>query len=266
MTDQVDQATLRSILEHGELEITGRLVAASNGTFYAESELDGVRVSCVYKPVRGERPLWDFPDGTLAGREVAAYLVSEAAGWTVAPPTVLRDGPLGPGMAQQWIDVTDEEPVDIVPVGEIADGWLRVLDAYDERDRPVSLVHEDTERLRRMAIFDIVINNADRKGGHVLPDRSGGLYGCDHGVSLHTEHKLRTVLWGWAGEPVTPEECDTLSRLRGRLADGDLRTRLCAHITAVECDQAIARIDGLLERGTLPYPARRGPSIPWPAF
>ncbi|MDN5851619.1 MAG: SCO1664 family protein [Actinomycetia bacterium] len=266
MTDELAQESLRSVLEHGELDLTGRLVAASNGTFYGEIELDGVSVGCVYKPVRGERALWDFPDGTLAGREVAAYLISEAAGWTVVPPTVMRDGPFGPGMAQLWIDISDEEPVNIVPVGEIPGGWLRVLDAYDERDREVSLIHEDTVRLRRMALFDIVINNADRKGGHVLPDGSGGLYGCDHGVSLHAEHKLRTVLWGWAGDVVNAEECDALSRLRDRLTGDDLRTELLGHITVVEYDEVIARIDRLLARGTLPHPSRRGPSIPWPAF
>ncbi len=266
MTDELAQDTLRSVLEHGELDITGRLVAASNGTFYGEAELDGVRVGCVYKPVRGERPLWDFPDGTLAGREVAAYLISEAAGWTLVPPTVMRDGPFGSGMAQLWIDVSDEAPVDIVPVGEVPDGWLRVLDAYDERDREVSLIHEDTARLRRMALFDIVINNADRKGGHVLPDGTGGLYGCDHGVSLHAEHKLRTVLWGWAGDPVGVDECESLSRLRDRLAGPELREAVLAHITRVEYDEVIARIDRLLARGTFPYPSHGGPAIPWPAF
>ena len=266
MTDQASQDVLRDVIEHGELDLTGRLVAASNGTFYGEVELDGVRAGCVYKPVRGERPLWDFPDGTLAGREVAAYLISEAAGWTVVPPTVMRDGPFGPGMAQLWIEVSDEEPVDIVPSGDVPDGWLHVLDAYDERDRAVSLIHEDTTRLRRMAIFDIVINNADRKGGHVLPDGSGGLYGCDHGVSLHAEPKLRTVLWGWAGDPVIPEERESLGQLRERLVADDLRTELCTHLTTPEYDQLLARIDRLLHRGTLPYPSRRGPSIPWPAF
>jgi len=266
VTDELAQDSLRSVLEHGELDITGRLVAASNATFYGELELDGVRVGCVYKPVRGERPLWDFPDGTLAGREVAAYLISEAAGWTVVPATVMRDGPFGPGMAQLWIDVSDEEPVDIVPAGDIPDGWLRVLDAYDERDRAVSLIHEDTTRLRRMALFDIVVNNADRKGGHILPDGSGGLYGCDHGVSLHHEHKLRTVLWGWAGETVADEERDALCSLREKLATRDLRAELLGHITAVEYEQISVRIDRLLARGTLPYPSRGGPSIPWPAF
>ena len=254
------------MLRHGEMEVTGRLVNASNATFLADIEHDRVRLSCVYKPVRGERPLWDFPDGTLAGREVAAYLVSEAAGWAVVPPTVLRDGPFGEGMAQLWIDVSDEEPVDVVPEGQVPQGWLHVLDAYDQEDRAVALIHEDTERLRRMAIFDIVINNADRKGGHVLPDGDGHVYGCDHGVSLHAEHKLRTVLWGWAGDAVTEQERTSLEALRERLCEHELRASLSELITPLEYDQIGARVDRLLARATMPYPSMRGPSIPWPAF
>lgn len=266
MTEQRSQETVRAVLERGDLEVTGRLIQASNGTFYAQAHLAGTDVTCVYKPIRGERPLWDFVDGTLADREVAAYLISEAAGWAVVPPTVMRDGPFGRGMAQLWVDTTDESPVDVVPEGEVPDDWLHVLDAYDQHDRPVSLIHEDTTRLRRMALFDVVVNNADRKGGHVLPDPTGGLYGCDHGVSLHAEHKLRTVLWGWAGEPLNEDEVTALESLRAAVSEGELCSRLHAHLTPVEYDALIGRIDGLLSRPRLPYPSRRGPSIPWPAF
>ena len=140
--------------------------------------------------------------GTLADREVAAYLVSEALGWDVVPPTWLRDGPHGPGMVQLWREPDpDQEAVTLVAEGEVPPGWQHVFDGIDGRDLPVSLVHEDSEALRRMAVFDIVINNADRKGGHVLEMTDGHRYGVDHGVSFHVEHKLRTVLWGWLGEP-----------------------------------------------------------------
>ena len=157
--------------------------------------------SCVYKPVAGERPLWDFPDGTLAGREVAAYVVSEALGWDVVPPTVLRgDAPAGIGMVQAW-----REPDAGAGPGRpgarparCPEGYLHVLDAYDGDDRPVSLVHEDTDALRRMAVFDVVVNNADRKGGHVLAMTDGHRFGVDHGLCFHVDDKLRTVLWGWA--------------------------------------------------------------------
>jgi len=156
----------------GELTLHGRVLPASNATFVGE--VDGVRV--VYKPIAGERPLWDFPDGTLAAREVAAYAVSEALGWDVVPPTVLREGPHGPGMVQLWRDeVPDASPVDIVGEGEVPPGYRHVFDGLDAHDRSVSLVHEDSGPLRRMALFDVVVNNADRKGGHVLPMPDGHL-------------------------------------------------------------------------------------------
>ena len=168
------------LLAEGELSVEGRLVDASNATFYCAVELDGIAAACVYKPRAGERPLWDFPDGTLARREVAAYAVSEATGWVIVPPTVMRDGPFGVGMLQLWIDVDDS--VDLV-----------------------ALARSDDPRLRRMAVFDAVVNNADRKGGHLLPTVDGQLYGVDHGVTFSVEDKLRTLLWQWRGRPLTDE-------------------------------------------------------------
>jgi hypothetical protein len=167
---------------------------ASNHTFACEV-VDGVtRIQAVYKPVSGERPLWDFTDGTLAFREYAAWVVSDALGWDVVPPTVLRNGPAGSGMVQLWCEPDGGvDPVDIVPEDAVPDGYLHVLDAVDDRDRPVALVHEDTRPLRRMAIFDVVVNNTDRKGGHVLAMADGHRFGVDHGVCFHTDDKLRTV-------------------------------------------------------------------------
>ncbi len=150
----------------------------------------------MYKPVRGERPLWDFPDGTLAGRELAAYLVSEATGWDLVPPTVLRDGPFGPGMCQLWVEVDDS--VDLVALS---------------RSR-----HDD---LRRMAVLDSVINNADRKGGHLLPRPDGRVQGVDHGICFAVEDKLRTLLWQWRGRRLDDEALEVLTRLRLAL-DGPL--------------------------------------------
>ena len=184
-------------LRDGDLVLHGRVMPASNATFVGE--VCGTTV--VYKPVAGERPLWDFPDGTLADRERGAYLVSEAFGWDVVPLTFLRDGPHGLGMVQLWQEPAEgEEAVTIVRSLRERPGWLHVFDGVDERDHDVALVHEDSTALRRMAVFDAVVNNADRKGGHVLPMAGGHRYGVDHGVSFHTDPKLRTVLWGWAGE------------------------------------------------------------------
>jgi uncharacterized repeat protein (TIGR03843 family) len=257
------------VLRHGDLEVTGRVLPASNVTLVATTVLDGRTVRCVYKPVSGERPLWDFPDGSLAGREVAAYLVSEELGWNVVPLTIERDGPLGPGMVQVWREpVEGEEPVDIVPEGEIPAGYLHVLDAADGDGRPVSLVHENTPALRRMAVFDTVVNNADRKGGHVLPMADGHRYGVDHGVCFHADPKLRTVLWGWATLPLTDEERLALSGLMARAEDPGSRLRrdLEARLDHAEVTALVARCARLLEHGRMPLPGGDWPPIPWPAF
>lgn len=246
----------------GELELHGRIMPASNATFLGE--IDGVKV--VYKPVAGERPLWDFPDGTLADREVAAYAVSEAMGWRVVPPTWLGEGPHGLGMLQVWQEVDPaQDAVTIVRAGEVPDGYLSVLDALDDRDREVSLVHEDTEALRRMALFDVVVNNADRKGGHVLEMSDGHRHGVDHGVTLHHEPKLRTVLWGWGGRPLTDDEVEVLERLRSQLS-GELGVLLAGHLTGPEVVALERRCARLLRIGCLPVSGGEWPSIPWPPF
>jgi uncharacterized repeat protein (TIGR03843 family) len=227
----------------------------------------------VYKPVAGERPLWDFPDGTLAGRELAAYLVSRALGWDIVPHTIIRDGPAGRGMLQLWVeqpgDTVDADApaldlVDLCPAGRVPAGYLSVLRAYDFTGDEVMLIHADEIALRRMAVFDILVNNADRKGGHILRGVDGGVYGVDHGLCLHAEDKLRTVLWGWSGRPVDDETLHGVTALAGALDDG-LADELCAHITAVEVDALRVRARGLLDNPVMPAPDRRRP-IPWPAF
>jgi uncharacterized repeat protein (TIGR03843 family) len=255
------------LLRRGRLDITGRLVDASNATLFGTANADGVELKCVYKPVRGERPLWDFPDGTLAGREVAAFLISEAAGFDIVPHTVLRDGPFGPGMVQVWVETEDErELVDVCPPAQVPTGWIGVLRARGERGRPAVLVHADTPALRRMAAFDVVVNNADRKGGHVLAGTDGHLYGVDHGLTLHVEDKLRTVLWGWVGQPLPGDVVEPLEKLRAELDGGGLREALREHITRREIRTLSSRVDTLLEAGCFPEPSGYGPAIPWPAF
>ena len=247
----------------GELELVGRITVASNATFLAT--IDDVQV--VYKPVTGERPLWDFPDGTLANRERAAYLVSEAFGWDVVPTTYLRDGPLGPGMVQVWREPDPEQdPIDIVPARAVPpEGWRAVFQGVDDDDQPLTLIHEDSPALRRMAVFDIVVNNADRKGGHVLPMPAGHRYGVDHGVTFHEEHKLRTVLWGWRGDALDPSERAGVERVLADL-DGDLGQRLSALLSNDELAALATRCDRLLRRGTFPGPRGDMPAFPWPFF
>jgi len=276
MTPTSDEAGVDGeVFRCGELTVLGRIRSASNATFLCEARLGDREAHCVYKPVAGEAPLWDFPDGTLAGRELAAYLVSATLGWNVVPYTIIRDGPAGPGMLQRWVDqpgdaLDDDDPdagpdlVDLLPAGHLPPGYLPILQAYDYAGDEVTLVHADDARLRRMAVFDVLINNADRKGGHILSGVDGGVYGVDHGVSLHTEDKLRTVLWGWAGKPVDDETLAEVARLRDALL-GDLDEVLRPHITNREIDALYARAVGLLDNPVMPSPDRRRP-IPWPAF
>ncbi|MEU0171523.1 SCO1664 family protein [Streptomyces iakyrus] len=254
------------LLARGELTVRGRIREASNAALYCTVSYDGQDAACIYKPVAGERPLWDFPDGTLAQREVAAYEVSEATGWGLVPPTVLRDGPYGEGMCQLWVEVTPEaDLLALVDGEEPGPGWKAVGFAEVGEGRTALLVHADDERLRRLAVLDAVINNADRKGGHLLPTGEGRLYGIDHGVTFNAENKLRTLLWGWAGEPLTEEAADVLEGLRKGLAEGGpLAARLEPLITGAEIDATRARVGALLASGTHPEPSGEWPAIPWP--
>jgi uncharacterized repeat protein (TIGR03843 family) len=266
------------VLQRGELTVIGRIRSASNATFLCEATLGEHTGHCVYKPVRGEAPLWDFPDGTLAGREVASFMVSAALGWNIVPHTIIRDGPVGPGMLQRWVDQPSDDPevdgepapdtgpdlIDLVPAGKVPPGFLPILQAYDYAGDEVTLVHADDDRLRRIAVFDVLINNADRKGGHVLSGVDGHVYGVDHGVTLHVEDKLRTVLWGWAGKPVDDETLEDVGRLGDELG-GELGAELCCHITPGEVAALRARVVALLRNPVMPTPDRRRP-IPWPAF
>ncbi|MET9119749.1 SCO1664 family protein [Streptomyces sp. NPDC004528] len=261
--------TTAELLARGELKVRGQIREASNAVLYCSVSYEGRDAFCVYKPVAGERPLWDFPDGTLAQREVAAYEVSEATGWGLVPTTVLRDGPYGQGMCQLWVEASPEDDgaglLALVDDEEPAEGWKAIGFAEVGEGRTALLVHADDTRLRRLAVLDAVINNADRKGGHLLPTGEGRLYGIDHGVTFNADNKLRTLLWGWAGEPLTPEAVDVLASLRDGLAPGaPLATRLAELITTAEIDATRARVGAMLDSGKHPEPSGEWPAIPWP--
>ncbi|GAB3622259.1 SCO1664 family protein [Mariniluteicoccus endophyticus] len=241
-------------------KVVGRLVTASNATFLCAVG----EQHWVHKPVAGERPLWDYPDGNLAQREVAAYRLSDAAGFGVVPETLLVEGPWGRGSLQRWIDSDDEAVerlVDLVGVDQVPDGWFAVMEGLDADENEVAVVHADDPRLRRMALFDAVINNSDRKGGHVLVDADGHLWGCDHGVSLSVDPKLRTLLWGWAGEALDAGEMELL-----HAADDAADDVLEGLITAEEIAAVHARIADMLKTGTFPEPHDGWPAVPWPPF
>ncbi|MER5177990.1 SCO1664 family protein [Streptomyces sp. NPDC002896] len=260
--------TATELLAKGELTVRGRIRDASNAALFCTVSYEGQEANCVYKPVAGERPLWDFPEGTLAEREVAAYEVSEATGWGLVPTTVLRDGPYGEGMCQLWIEALVEDGAELlalVEADEPEDGWKAIGFAEVGGGRTALLVHADDERLRRLAVLDAVINNADRKGSHLLPTAEGRLYGIDHGVTFHAEDKLRTLLWGWAGEALTAEAVAVLGSLRDALMDGGgLAVRLRELITSDEVEALRARVEALLTSGRHPEPSGEWPAIPWP--
>ncbi|PXY22513.1 SCO1664 family protein [Prauserella muralis] len=262
--DPADPAA-KELVARGRLDVEGRLVDASNVTLFCSVELDGLSANAVYKPVRGERPLWDFPDGTLAGREVATYLIAEAAELASVPPTVLRDGPFGEGMVQLWVETAEDDLVDVCAPEELPEGWRVVLHAHDRLGEPAVLAHADSPGVRELAVLDVVVNNTDRKGGHVLHGADGRVYGVDHGICLHTDPKLRTVLWGWAGEPLPGEAIDKLRKLRWAV-DHDLGEALAELLTPAEVRAVAARADALLADGVFPAPAEDWRAIPWPLF
>jgi hypothetical protein len=234
-----DDEALR-LLREGTIDLEGRLLDASNVTLIGTIRAGELVGECVYKPVRGERPLWDFPDGTLAGREISAFLVSEAMGWRIVPPTVLRDGPFGTGIVQLWVDGDPE--VDLA--------------AFVRRDLPA---------LRRMAVFDAVVNNADRKGGHIIPMPDGHVYGVDHGICFSVDPKLRTLLWRWAGTPLPVAALEVLERLGDDLR-GDLGEQLHEHLTRSEVQCTQRRVTQLLRTQVHPEPSGEWPALPWPPF
>jgi len=218
------------------MRVEGRFVDASNATLFAQCVVGEEEVAVIYKPIAGERPLWDFPDGNLANRELASYLLSESLGLHVVPFTILREGPFGLGMVQEWIEIDEE--LDIV---ELAQG--------------------PSERIRDMALFDAIINNTDRKFGHILPTISGEIYGCDHGVTFHEDPKLRTVLWQFASLEFSDREIALLER--AKMVSPELLAEL---ITPAELLALLARIDDLLLRGRFPEPSEDWPAVPWPPF
>ncbi|MHC6230298.1 SCO1664 family protein [Arthrobacter sp. MMS24-T111] len=246
-----------------ELTLTGRITTASNATFLGSIG----DVAVVYKPVAGERPLGDFPAGSLARREVAAYRVSQVLGWDIVPRTWLRDGPMGEGMVQLWQERDPaQSPVDLVATEQVPEtGWKQILEGQDERGRMVALVHEDSPALRRMAVFDIIVNNADRKGDHILAMPRGHRHGVDHGLTFHSDHKLRTVLWGWLGEALTAEERAGVDRVSAGL-DGELGRDLADLISAEEIASLAARCARLRQTGRFPAPSGEMSAVPWPLF
>lgn len=227
-------ATVDNILETGELEILGRLVDASNASLLCKLPNES---QVIYKPIAGERPLWDFPDGNLASREVAAFYVSEIGGFGVVPQTIMRDGPFGLGAVQEWI--TTSEDIDVIEIAQ-----------------------SSNERIRNLALFDIIINNADRKFGHILVTPNLEIFGCDHGVSFHQENKLRTVIWQFSELDLTREEISKIELLITRID----RAHLSQYLSDKEVDALFQRANTLLDTKKFAEPNPNWPAVPWPPY
>lgn len=285
---------MRERLRVAPLTVLGQLLDSSNTTLLTRLD-DGSGEHAIYKPVAGERPLWDFPDGQLAFREVATYLVATAGGWDVVPPTVLRDGPFGPGSVQRWVTAvpTDEAAgassaaagqigeeievdtgvehsdryVDLFEPDGLPTGWLPVLSGQLHDGASVVVAHADRDDLRSVAVLDAVLNNSDRKGSHLLSGTDGRLWCIDHGVTLHTQDKLRTVLWGWAGRQLRSADRRHLEQLDACLAPrAPLAGALQELLTLDEVEALRRRVARLLREGRHPHPTPGWPSVPWPAL
>ena len=246
MSKAVDIAVLQQALTHGDLELKGQFMLGSNYTFLVNVRYDGNKFQAVYKPSRGEQPLWDFPGNTLAHREVAAYLVSKALGWNFVPFTALReDGPYGPGSIQQFIE-------------------------YDPDYHYFNFSEEDKARLEPVMLFDLLCNNADRKGSHVIIEKeTRKLWLIDHGLCFHEEDKLRTVIWDYAGQPIPDDLCETLSLLPSNPATGggqanNLLTDLQPYLSPGEISALITRAESLIASGMFPYPPEHRRAFPYP--
>ena len=237
----MDKERTLDLLLTGELDVTGQFTWGSNFTFLTKVRGQGRELDAVYKPQRGERLLWDFPAETLAGREVAAFLVSEALGWDLVPPTVFRpDGPLGPGSLQ--VHVT-----------------------HDPEQHYFTFALETRERLRQVALFDLLVNNADRKGGHILLGDQAKLWLIDHGISFHAEPKLRTVVWDFVGEEFPAGLLLDLERLEKQLkSTTGLRKELAAYLSHEELAALSARLAQLLAEHRFPAPPEGVRATPWP--
>lgn len=228
-------------LQQGEITLQGQFMNSSNYTFLVTVTHGGQRLQAVYKPAKGERPLWDFPEGTLARRETAAFLLSDALGWHLVPPTVYRlDGPAGGGALQLFIE-------------------------HDPDYHFFTMTPADRAALTIAAVFDILINNADRKGGHILRDAGGKLWLIDHGVSFHTEDKLRTVIWDFIGQPVPEAWITDIAQVSDMLTHAsDLREQMAALLSAEEIEALAGRMDALVRNPVFRGPNEDGMPYPWP--
>ena len=253
------------LLLTGEIEIEGLIPDSSNGALKVLVSNANESMSAIIKPEVSIRPLWDFPDMDLNNREYATYLLDRALNLNYVPETVMRNVEgIGKSLIQEWVKESDNDLIIVKSPEDIPKDYLKVLQGYDELNKLITLAHKDVRELRNLCLFDLVINNADRKGGHLLVDSDNKMWAIDHGVSWHFESKIRTVLWGWIDESFNDEDLALLIKAKAALQRWAEEEFI--YLSSDEIGRAIERVEELLKENTFPQPGDQWPAVPWPIF
>lgn len=253
------------LLLNGEIEIEGLIPDSSNGALKVLVSNSKQTVEAIIKPEVSIRPLWDFPDLDLNNREYATYLLDRELNLNYVPDTVMRNVEgIGKSLIQEWVTESDNDLIIVKSPEDIPEEYLKVLQGYDELNKLITLAHKNNRDLRNLCLFDLVINNADRKGGHLLMDSANKMWAIDHGVSWHFESKIRTVLWGWIDETFNDQDIALLNNAKKVIQTW--KDEEFIYLSEEEIEQAIKRVDGLLKENTFPQPGDQWPAVPWPIF
>lgn len=253
------------LLLSGEIEIEGLIPDSSNGALKVLVCNSEQNIHAIIKPEVSIRPLWDFPDIDLNNREYATYLLDRALGLHYVPETVMRNVKgIGNSLIQEWVEESDNDLIIVKSPEDIPKDYLKVLQGYDELNKLITLAHKDDRDLRNLCLFDLVINNADRKGGHLLLDADNKMWAIDHGVSWHQESKIRSVLWGWIDVAFNDEDITLLENAKNVLQTW--KEQDFEYLSEIEIEQAIKRVNELLEINAFPQPGDQWPAVPWPIF
>ena len=253
------------LLLNGEIEIEGLIPDSSNGALKVLVSNSKQSLEAIIKPEVSIRPLWDFPDLDLNNREYATYLLDRELNLNYVPDTVMRNVEgIGKSLIQEWVTESDNDLIIVKSPEDIPEEYLKVLQGYDELNKLITLAHKNNRDLRNLCLFDLVINNADRKGGHLLMDSANKMWAIDHGVSWHFESKIRTVLWGWIDETFNDQDIDLLNNAKKVIQTW--KDEEFIYLSEEEIEQAIKRVDGLLKENAFPQPGDQWPAVPWPIF
>ena len=253
------------LLLNGVIEIEGLIPDSSNGALKVLVSTSKQSVKAIIKPEVSIRPLWDFPDLDLNNREYATYLLDRELNLNYVPDTVMRNVEgIGKSLIQEWVTESDNDLIIVKSPEDIPEEYLKVLQGYDELNKLITLAHKNNRDLRNLCLFDLVINNADRKGGHLLMDSANKMWAIDHGVSWHFESKIRTVLWGWIDETFNEQDITLLNKAKKVIQTW--KEEEFIYLSKEEIEQAIKRVEGLLKENAFPQPGDQWPAVPWPIF